>query len=86
MWEVWANWLSPKALKICPKSNKLAYLVTLVTSMAEAEEHLVTNQGVIVCHLWLCIFVFGLSIDLQQKNVFFAGIKPWVAPRFDNVL
>ena len=32
MWEIWANWLLPKALKSCPKSNKLPNLVTLVDS------------------------------------------------------
>ena len=29
MWEISANWLLPKALKSCPKSNKLPKLVTL---------------------------------------------------------
>ena len=29
MWEIWANSLVPKALKSCPKSNKLPNLVTL---------------------------------------------------------
>ena len=29
MWEIWANLLFPKALKSCPKSNKLPDLVTL---------------------------------------------------------
>ena len=31
MWEIWANYLLPKALKSCPKSNKLTNLVTLLT-------------------------------------------------------
>ena len=30
MWEIWSNQLLPKALKSCPKSNKLPNLVTLV--------------------------------------------------------
>ena len=30
MWEIWANYLLPKALKTCPKSNKLPNLVTLL--------------------------------------------------------
>jgi len=30
MWEIWANIFLPKALKNCPKSNKLPNLVTLV--------------------------------------------------------
>ena len=29
MWEFWANLWFPKALKSCPKSNKLPNLVTL---------------------------------------------------------
>ena len=29
MWEIWGNLLLPKALKSCPKSNKLSNLVTL---------------------------------------------------------
>ena len=29
MWEIWADYLLPKALKSCPKSNKLPNLVTL---------------------------------------------------------
>ena len=29
MWEIWANWLLPQALKSCPKSNKSPNLVTL---------------------------------------------------------
>ena len=29
MWEIWANYLLPKALKSCPKSTKLPNLVTL---------------------------------------------------------
>ena len=32
MWEIWTNELSPKALKSCPKSNKLPNLVTLEIS------------------------------------------------------
>ena len=32
MWEIWANYLLPKALKACPKSNKLLNLVTLVAN------------------------------------------------------
>ena len=30
LWEIWANLLLPKALKSCPKSNKLPDLVTLL--------------------------------------------------------
>ena len=30
MWEIWTNLLLPKALKSCPKSNKLPNLVTLI--------------------------------------------------------
>ena len=30
MWEIWANYLLPKALKSCPKLNKLPNLVTLL--------------------------------------------------------
>ena len=30
MWEIWANYLLPKALKRCPKSNKSLNLVTLL--------------------------------------------------------
>ena len=29
MWEIWANYLLPKALKSCPKSNKSLNLVSL---------------------------------------------------------
>ena len=29
MWEIWANYLLPKAIKSCPKSNKSPNLVTL---------------------------------------------------------
>ena len=33
MCEIWANYLLPKALKSCPKSNKLPNLVTLFASV-----------------------------------------------------
>ena len=32
LWEIWTNWLWPKALKSCLKSNKLPNLVTQVMS------------------------------------------------------
>ena len=32
MWEIWANYLLLKAIKTCPKSNKLFNLVTLVAT------------------------------------------------------
>ena len=32
LWEIWANYLLPKALKSGPKSNKLSNLVTLLFS------------------------------------------------------
>ena len=32
MWENWTNYLLPKALKSCPKSNKLPNLVTLIVT------------------------------------------------------
>ena len=34
MWEICVNLLLPKALKTCPKSNKLPNLVTLVVILA----------------------------------------------------
>ena len=33
MWETWANQMSPKALKSCPKSNKSPNLVTLIWAL-----------------------------------------------------
>ena len=30
MWEIWVHYLLTKALKCCPKSNKLPNLVTLL--------------------------------------------------------
>ena len=33
MWEIWANWLLPKTLKSCPKSNKSPNLVTLILTI-----------------------------------------------------
>ena len=32
MWEIWAILMLPKALKSCPKSNKLPNLVTLIVA------------------------------------------------------
>ena len=32
MWEIWANYLLPRAIKSCPKSNKSTNLVTLITA------------------------------------------------------
>ena len=37
MWEIWANYLLPKAIKSCPKSNKSPNLVTLFA--AEDKSH-----------------------------------------------
>ena len=33
--EIWANYLLPKAIKSCPKSNKLSNLVTLIDGKSE---------------------------------------------------
>ena len=33
MWEIWANYLLPQALKSCTKSNKLPNLITLFPSL-----------------------------------------------------
>ena len=38
MQEIWANLLLPKALKSCPKSNKLPNLITLLKGEREGPE------------------------------------------------
>ena len=35
MWEIWANYLLPRAIKSCPKSNKSPNLVTLLLTQSD---------------------------------------------------
>ena len=44
MWEIWANYLLPKALKSCQKSNKSPNLVTLVAYLVQRS----TDDGLAV--------------------------------------
>ena len=37
VWEIWANWLLPKALKSCPTCKKSPNLVTLFTDLAQIQ-------------------------------------------------
>ena len=48
MWEIWAKWMLPQALKSCPKCNKLPNLVTLASSLTFAFEQgwFLTLKGV----------------------------------------
>ena len=54
MWEIWTNELLPKALKSCPKSNKLPNLVTLLKAdwwAFEKTKHLGTKLTVNKCSI-----------------------------------
>ena len=62
MWEIWANYLFPKALKSGPKSNKLPNLVTLY--MRSTKYCLTT-----VISLPSCIHNFGSNF-LGKFSVF----------------
>ena len=39
MWEIWANYMLPKALKTCPKSNIAPNLVTLIAGRGRLEAY-----------------------------------------------
>ena len=61
MWEIWTNWLFPKASKSCPKSKKLPILVTLALRRSEASgpnnvtmflNKLGENQGGQICSVF----------------------------------
>ena len=47
MWEIWANYLLPQALKSCSKSNKSPNLVTLIKEHSKILHKVVT---IIWCH------------------------------------
>ena len=51
MWEIWANQMSPKALKSCPKSNISPNLVTLVPAHSPLSKQ---NQNPIFAVQNLC--------------------------------
>ena len=70
MWEIWAIKLLPKALKSCPKSNKLPNLVTLLSEPIGFLTFLLGNQMLYFLRdshkiLFLACHTTGLSTTLD---------------------
>ena len=61
MWEIWANWLLPKGLKNCPKSNKSPNLVTLSATTASKALAISSTLG---------------SIPSDVKSFYFEKVVP----------
>ena len=85
IWEIWANWLLPKALKSCPKSNKSPNMVTLVTTLTL--EHFSrrkwTTRTAVVLRDW-CIQQMALSVSyiVHEKNITLAVCVYHLTSRF----
>ena len=68
MWEIWTNWLLPKGLKTCPKSNKSPNLVTLspIKSMLSYRLH----------EIGFLLQPFAEDDDIFRfKNLFHCGLR-----------
>ena len=68
MWEIWANWLLPKSLKTCRKSNKSPNLVTLTNIQVKTLVILKQNTlKIIVFHNGLAFCVIFKRVKKPRK-------------------
>ena len=76
MWEIWAIYLWPKALKSCPKSNKSPNVVTLVTSahficrLLLYWRHCLGSLAIWLCWSTLILFLKKVGRDPSPYSLF----------------
>ena len=71
MWQIWAHKLLPKALKSCPKSNKLPNLVTLHWSIPFPQPFML-----LICNYGQSLIV-NFNLDLENS---------WICATFGHKL